>query len=45
MLGGVSRAQKSVEPSEEESIKDSKILGVGDVAQNTWKRYVGDEET
>lgn len=44
-LGEISRAQKSVEPSEKESIKDFKILSVGDVAQGTWKRSVGGEET
>lgn len=38
-------AQKSIEPSEKESIKDSKILGIGDVAEGPGKRWAGDEKT
>lgn len=41
MIGGASRAQKSIEPSEKETIKDSKILGVGAVAQGIWERSIG----
>lgn len=42
MLGGASRAQKSVESSVNESIKNSKILGVGHRAEGTGKREVGE---
>lgn len=41
----VSRAQKPGEPSEKESIEDSRILGVGDVADGTENRSVADEKT
>ena len=45
MLGGCPGLRRLDEPSEKESIKDSKMLGVGDVAEGTENRSVGDEKT